>query len=229
MLEVYDRVVNSRSYATLLMLIVAGGGCVCGDGTAGMGPRRRSCTPPDWRWTANWAIASSRRCSRRTCGACPGARPRSMNDFRMLRDFLHSPVVLAVMEAPVSLVFMVLIFAISPVLGWVADGRRPGADIRRLAQRKGHPAAAWSRPIAAPFGAQQYADGALRNAQVIEAMGMQRDIHRRWIDKQREFLDLQALASDRGRRLSGGHQVPADHHGLVAPRAWPPGCCCTTT
>ncbi len=53
------------------------------------------------------------------------------------------------------------------------------------------------------FGAQQYADGTLRNAQVIESMGMQRDIHRRWMDKQREFLELQALASDR----AGGYQA----------------------
>jgi len=44
--------------------------------------------------------------------------------------------------------------------------------------------------------AQQYADGTLRNAQVIESMGMLRDIHHRWIDKQREFLGLQATASD---------------------------------
>jgi ATP-binding cassette subfamily C exporter for protease/lipase len=47
------------------------------------------------------------------------------------------------------------------------------------------------------MGAQQYADGSLRNAQVIEAMGMLGDIHKRWIAKQREFLGLQALASER--------------------------------
>jgi ATP-binding cassette subfamily C exporter for protease/lipase len=45
------------------------------------------------------------------------------------------------------------------------------------------------------IAAQQYADGSLRNAQVIEAMGMLRDIHARWVKKQREFLGLQALAS----------------------------------
>ena len=53
------------------------------------------------------------------------------------------------------------------------------------------------------IGAQQYADGSLRNAQVIESMGMLRDIHRRWMDKQREFLGLQAIASDR----AGGFQA----------------------
>jgi len=47
-------------------------------------------------------------------------------------------------------------------------------------------------------GAQQYADNTLRNAQVIEAMGMLRDIHKRWFKKQEEFLNLQAIASDHG-------------------------------
>jgi ATP-binding cassette subfamily C exporter for protease/lipase len=55
----------------------------------------------------------------------------------------------------------------------------------------------------AAMAAQQYADGSLRNAQVIESMGMLRDIHRRWMGKQREFLGLQALASDR----AGGYQA----------------------
>jgi ATP-binding cassette subfamily C exporter for protease/lipase len=45
--------------------------------------------------------------------------------------------------------------------------------------------------------AQMYADGSLRNAQVIEAMGMLPDIHKRWLGKQQEFLQLQAEASER--------------------------------
>ena len=53
------------------------------------------------------------------------------------------------------------------------------------------------------IAAQQYADGSLRNAQVIESMGMLRDIHARWMDKQREFLNLQAKASE----AAGGYQA----------------------
>ena len=39
MLEVYDRVVNSRSHLTLLMLLLAGAGRLRGDGTARVGAR----------------------------------------------------------------------------------------------------------------------------------------------------------------------------------------------
>ena len=44
--------------------------------------------------------------------------------------------------------------------------------------------------------AQQYADAAMRDAEAIESMGMLDAIHRRWSVKQREFLRLQAQASD---------------------------------
>jgi ATP-binding cassette subfamily C exporter for protease/lipase len=43
--------------------------------------------------------------------------------------------------------------------------------------------------------AQQYADNALRNAEVVESMGMLRNTQKRWLERQREFLGLQAQAS----------------------------------
>lgn len=119
-----------------------------------------------------------------------------MNDFRTLRDFMPHPVLAAAMESPVALVFAFILFAISPALGWSA---LLGAVVQVML--------AWfnerstSQPLLAAnraaIGAQQYADGSLRNAEVIEAMGMLASIHRRWMDKQREFLGLQAVASDR--------------------------------
>jgi ATP-binding cassette subfamily C exporter for protease/lipase len=70
--------------------------------------------------------------------------------------------------------------------------------------------------------AQQYADGSLRNAQVIESMGMLANIHRRWFTKQREFLKLQAIASER----AGGFQATTKvlqlglSSGLLGLSAW---------
>jgi ATP-binding cassette subfamily C exporter for protease/lipase len=125
-----------------------------------------------------------------------------MNDFRTVREFLHSPVLLALMESPVSLVCLVLLFAISPVLGWASV---VGALVQGLVgwanERSTQPPLMAANRSA--IMAQQYADGSLRNAEVIESMGMLRDIHRRWMEKQREFLGLQALASER----AGGYQA----------------------
>ena len=201
MLEVYDRVVNSRSYGTLLMLVLLVLGAFV--------------VMELLEWARSQIMYSASLALDRELGdrifsamftanlrRIPGGTTQSMGDFRVLREFLYSPAVLAAMEAPVSLVFLVLIFAISPMLGWVAMvGALAQTFVGWLNERATRPPLIAANRSA--FGAQLYADGTLRNAQVIEAMGMQRHIHRRWIEKQREFLGLQALASER----AGGYQA----------------------
>ncbi|MFO1246477.1 MAG: type I secretion system permease/ATPase [Ramlibacter sp.] len=201
MLEVYDRVVNSRSHLTLAMLTLL------------------VLVAYALMEVLEWArseimheagLALDQRMTGRVFGAIfeanlrrmPGGTVQPMNDFRTVREFLHSPVLLALMESPVSLVCLVLLFAISPVLGWASV---VGALVQGLvgwANERGTqpPLMAANRSA---IMAQQYADGSLRNAEVIESMGMLRDIHRRWMEKQREFLGLQALASER----AGGYQA----------------------
>lgn len=194
MLEVYDRVVNSRSHMTLAMLTLL--------------VLAAYVLMEVLEWVRSEimheaSLSFDRQLSGRIFGAIfeanlkrlPGGTAQPMNDFRSVRDFFHAPVVLALMEAPVSLVFLVLIFAISPVLGWAAVvAAILQTFVGWLNERSTQaPLMAANRSAIA---AQQYADGTLRNAQVIESMGMLRDIHRRWMGKQREFLELQATASD---------------------------------
>ena len=132
----------------------------------------------------------------------PGGSVQPLNDFKTIRDFLGSAPLLAIMEAPVSLVFMVLIFAINPLLGWSAVvGSLLQVFIGWLNEKNTQPPLVAANKAA--FGAQQYADGMLRNAQVVESMGMLSDLHRRWMRKQREVIGLQATASDR----AGGYQA----------------------
>ena len=195
MLEVYDRVVNSRSHMTLLMLtLVVLGAYVLME-------------------VLEWArseimhgagLELDKQLRNRVFGAIfeaklkhmPGGSVQPLSDFRTIKDFLGSPPLLAVMEAPVSLVFLGLVFAISPVLGWSAVvGSIVQVFVGWLNERSTQPPLVAANRSA--IAAQQYADGSLRNAQVIESMGMLRDIHRRWMEKQREFLGLQAMASDK--------------------------------
>lgn len=196
MLEVYDRVVNTRNHTTLVMLtlLILGAYMVM--------------EVLEWARSEVMRSASvelDRIMSGRIFGAIfeaslkrmPGASQQPLNDFRAIRDFLYSPALLAAMETPIALVMMVLLFMISPWLGWaslvfgviqvVVAWFNERATKPPLMQANG-----------AAIAAQQYADGALRNAEVIESMGMLRDMHQRWQYKQREFLRLQSLASDRG-------------------------------
>ena len=194
MLEVYDRVVNSRSHMTLLMLTVV--------------VLLAYALMEVLEWVRSEVMREAsleldRGLSPRVFSVIfdanlrriPGGNMQPMNDLRTLRDFLYAPVVLAVMEAPVSLVALLLTFAISPVLGWTSVAAAVvqtfvGWRNERSTQP---PLLAANRSASA---AQQYADGSLRNAQVIESMGMLPQIYRRWIERQREFLGLQAQASD---------------------------------
>ncbi len=131
----------------------------------------------------------------------PSIQP--MNDFRTVRDFLQNPVLAAALESPVALVFALILFAISPVLGWSAAlGAVVQVVLAWLNERGTTPPLMAANRAA--IGAQQYADGSLRNAEVIESMGMLANIHRRWMDKQREFLKLQAEASDKAGAFQAG-------------------------
>jgi ATP-binding cassette subfamily C exporter for protease/lipase len=194
MLEVYDRVVNSRSHMTLAMLTVLVLGAFV--------------LMEVLEWVRSEVLHDAgmvldRRLGGRIFGAIfdanlkrsPAGTLQPMNDFKTLRDFLNSPVLTACMDAPVSLLFLILIFAISPVLGWSAVvAAIVQTFVGWLNERSTQPPLMDANRSA--FAAQQYADGTLRNAQVIESMGMLQNIHARWMTKQKEFLTFQATASN---------------------------------
>ena len=194
MLEVYDRVINSRSMNTLLMLTLL----------------------VLWFYIVmellEWArsgvmhqagLALDRKLRERVFNAIfeanlrriPGGTSQALNDLRTIRDFLATPALMALMDAPVSLLFLILIYLINPLLGWISVVAAVlQIFLTYLTEKNTQPplVAAQREAIAA----QNYANGTLRNAQVIKAMGMLRSIHQRWMKKQHNFLSLQAQASD---------------------------------
>ncbi len=201
MLEVYDRVVNSRNHLTLAMLTLAVLGAYALMEVLEW-VRAQIMHEAGVQLDAKLRSRIFSAIFQANLKKIPGGSLQPLNDLRTLRDFLGSPPLLALMEAPVSLVFLALVFAVSPVLGWAAIvGSLLQVFIGWLNERNTQPPLVAANRYA--IAAQQYADGSLRNAQVIESMGMLRDIHRRWMIRQREFLNLQALASDR----AGGYQA----------------------
>jgi len=124
----------------------------------------------------------------------PGGNLQPFNDWRTVREFIHSPFLQASLEVPAALVFLVLTYMLNPVLGWVTmAGAVLQVGIAWWTERSSQPPLAAANRSA--MGAQQYAEGSLRNAEVIEAMGMLRNIHGRWLKRQRDFLKLQSQAS----------------------------------
>jgi len=196
MLEVYDRVVNSRSGMTLLMLTIM---IVLAYAVMELLEKVRG------SMMRASGVQIDKFLSKRVYDAMfqgflkrqVGGSMQALNDLKLVREFLANPALMAIMEAPVALVALALIFAISPILGWASV-------LGGLAQIF----VAWmnERSTRKPLGeanrsamaAQQFAEASLRNAHVMESMGMLDAVHMRWQKKQREFLALQATASEGG-------------------------------
>lgn len=201
MLEVYDRVVTSRSQVTLLWLTVLVLGAFLLMEVlewARSEVMRRAAEALDEQLHMRVFQAMFEANVRRV----PGGHVQSLSDFRRVCEFLYSPALLAIMEAPIALVMMVLLFLISPVLGWsaVVFGLLQ-VGITWLNERCTKPPLMEANRES--IAAQRYADDTLSNAEVIEAMGMLRNTHGRWVNKQRKFLHLQAQASG----SAGGFQA----------------------
>lgn len=194
MLEVYDRVVNSRSMMTLTMLTVA---------VVGSYIMMEMLELVRHGLLSSIAMKVDKQLRERLFNITFEARLRQQgggsaqvfNDFKNLRDFMSSPAVTAMMDAPMAFVFLVIVFVLSPWLGVMAlVGALVQVWVAISTERKTMPVLTKANRSA--IDAQNYASGTLRNAQVIEAMGMMGNVHDKWMDKQRNFLLLQAQASD---------------------------------
>ena len=194
MLEVYDRVVNSRSDVTLLMLTLM---VVLAYAVMELLEKVRSAL------MRASGVRLDATLSKRVYDAMfmgflkrqVGGNMQVLNDLKLVREFLANPALMAVMEAPVALVALTLIFAINPILGWSAVvGALVQVSITWMNER------ATRKPLMeanrAAMSAQQFADASLRNAHVMESMGMLDAVHGQWQKRQKEFLTLQAQASE---------------------------------
>ena len=194
MLEVYDRVVNSRSGGTLVMLtvmvILAYAVMEILEKVRGA-MMRAAGVQLDEKLSERVYNAMFQGFLRRHVSG----GTQVLNDLKLVREFLFNPALLALMEAPIALVALALIFAVNPLLGWSAVlgaiAQMGVAYMNERASRK--PLNEANRSAA---GAQQFAEASLRNAHVMESMGMLDAVHARWQKRQREFLSHQAQASE---------------------------------
>ena len=194
MLEVYDRVVNSRSGMTLAMLtlMIVGAYAVMEILEKVRGSLLRAA-----------GVALDEKLSKRVYDAMfqgflkrqVGGSMQVLNDLRLIREFLANPALLAVMEAPVALLALALIFAINPILGWSAVvGALAQVGVAWMTEKSTRKPLMEANRSA--VGAQQMAESSLRNAHVMESMGMLDAVHARWNKRQAEFLAYQAQASE---------------------------------
>ena len=194
MLQVYDRVINSRDVMTLLMLTMVTLGAYA---VMELMEKFRS----RLLWSAG--IEFELRMADRVYKAMfDGLLKKQMagalsvqNDFKTLRDFFVNPALGAFFELPIALISLVIIFAINPLLGWAAlVGAGAQTLVTWLIQRTSREPLQEAQRRSQE--AQTYAEASLRNAQVMESMGMLDAVMGQWQKKQGSFLAYQAQASE---------------------------------
>lgn len=193
MLEVYDRVVNSRNHKTLLMLtiLVVVAYVVLEFLEFVRAELLQRCST---RWDENIRRRLFDAIFANQSAGSPSAT-RAVGDWRILREFLASPLILAILDAPLASLIMLLLFAIHPVLGifslCIALLQVVVAVLTEKATKKPLLEAqqmAWQT--------QRFAEESLRNVDVLEAMGMLGNFRKRWQEMQGKALERQSRASE---------------------------------
>jgi PrtD family type I secretion system ABC transporter len=195
MMQVYDRVLTSRSNDTLIVLTVLAVGLL---GISAMLELVRSRilvrlgARLDRHVTHDLfaALIEERIATRRNTGSQP------IRDLETVRSFLTGPGLLAFFDAPWVPLFLGLIFLFHPLLGVVAVSGAVVlfvlAVLSELMTR-----APWQRATAESMQAHRFAEASLRNADVIWALGMLGDLRRRWQEKHLSALAYSGRATDR--------------------------------
>ena len=194
MLAVYDRVVNSRNPHTLLMLTVLVLGVYAVMETLDWA-RSQLLHQAGEAWAARLRTRVFEAMFRVNLRRQASITAQPMSDLRAVADFFSAPVLTALLELPVSLVFLVILFAMHPWLGWAAiTGALLQAGLTALNQRSTQATLLQAQREAGE--AHRWAQSAFRCAQVIQALGMAAPIQSRWVAQQRSWLGWQAQASE---------------------------------
>ncbi len=194
MMQIFDRVVISKSLASLAYLTLI---AICALAVYGKFEMLRGRILA--RTSAWMEDAMAPRLLRLSIeGALVGHpyRSEALRDLTTMRQFLGGGGMLALLDAPWAPLFLILIFMLNPLLGVLSIvGGLLLFALAYLTERSSH----GDLRAANRLSVQSYrtVDIAIRNAEVVEAMGMASAVIARWLRSSRQTTDLQAAASDR--------------------------------
>lgn len=124
-------------------------------------------------------------------------------DAGVLRNFFAGPGILAVLEAPWLPFFILVIFLFHPLLGVMAVVSALALVVLAIANYR-----MTQKPLEAiqdaTRRASRFIDIGSRNAEVVKALGMHRDVVERWGTQNRKALQMQNDVARRTSWLAGG-------------------------
>ena len=205
MLQVYDRVLSSRSEVTLLVISLLAVGLLVAYGLLeGVRSRilvRAGVAMDDMMASEMFKVAFRGHVLR------PGQPyTQSLRDVDSMREFVSGAGIIAFCDAPWVPIFIAACFLLHPWLGVVA---LVGALIifalamtNELATRS-----ILAEASGASVEANTYVSASIRNAETVHAMGMSGAMLARWERAHRNVLRLQARASDRAGTIMGAFKA----------------------
>jgi len=196
MLQIYDRVLSSRSSTTLIALSVIAVSLLLAYGLLEF-TRTKLLVRAGLQFDEVLAHPTFHLVVKQQTAAPGSGAQIALNDVDKVREFITGQGILAFFDAPWVPLFLGLCFAFHPWLGMVATGGAVvifGLALANEFSTRGTLAEAGR----AGNGASQFVGATMQNAEVIRAMGMEKPLTKRWLSQHDEMLDHQAKASGRG-------------------------------
>ena len=134
------------------------------------------------------------------------ASSQPLDDLTSLRQFMTGNGLFAFFDVPWMPVYIAVMFIFHPLYGWAAVGTSIILVIVAIIQEKSTGKLLGEANTLAMAG-RGLVNKNLRNAEVIESMGMLRNIQTRWLEGTQQVLLLQATASSRAGLISGLSKV----------------------
>ena len=200
MLQVFDRVLSSRSTDTLLLLTLIIGTAILA--MAALEAVRGNIMAKLGAWLdkrlAGTVLAGSIAVPLKT-GRDPSMQ--GLRDLHSLRTFLAGHEVLPFLDSPWAPIFLIVVFLLHPTLGFVAlVGAVVLLGLALVNERSTRTLLAASGKASA--AAIEQAEAAGRNADAIEAMGLMPNLIARWARVHGDAIDQQTRASTRSGLIS---------------------------
>jgi ATP-binding cassette subfamily C protein len=131
-----------------------------------------------------------------------GGTIQAIRSLHQVRGFIASPVMLLLMDAPLSPLYFGIIFLVNRDLGWIALSAGSALGVIALVNQKATSERLGQAGLHAAE-ADAAAESLVRNSQVINAMGMLSESVLHWGRRQAPALTVQCEALDRNFWISG--------------------------
>lgn len=195
MLQIYDRVIGSRSETTLLGITLLVGYLLITNALLEM-LRSRLMVQAGQAFDSKLAGAVFDATHSAGLHFPRLAQGQSLRDLDSVREFVAGPGLIALCDLPWMPIFIAACFILHPWFGLIAIAGALLILVLTIASEL-----ATTRPLGlaskSSAAATQRAVSALRNAEVIQAMGMLGVLRNAWLERHNEALDLQAAAGGR--------------------------------